>query len=273
MAVDSIGARIAKNLQAARTPQFELLFSNIQNTVIRRVNAESQKIIDGSATDRHELASLRKDGLKLANSLPIIAQFRIGNLNNSGQLTDLATETSILTAKLGSDDTITQEEVDSFNEYKQTVIDRLNNIYLFAHPDIRDGNAIPNLKESLDDLKALTPVVGTRDDNSALFSTLSDFSSKIVTASETTSNTITTALDLEQFIQAKALDIQAHVTEMGEVETARKKEEIEDIKIKFANVLTAISVTFEMNEALSSSITNGLTAPRPEPGSVLNLFY
>ena len=273
MAVDTIGARIAKNLQAARTPQFELLFASIQNTVIRRVNAESQKIIDGSAMDRHKLESFYKQGLKLANAVPIIAQFRIGNLNNSGQLSALSDETAALIDKLGSDDAITQEEVDAFNEHKQVVIDRLDNIYLFAHPDIVDGNAIPNLKDSLETLRNLSPVAGTRDDNAALFETLTDFQSKISIATSTTLNTISTALDLEQFTQAKALGIQAEITELGTVENARKKEEIEDIKIKFANILTAISVTFEMNEDVTSFVTNGLTAPRPEPGSVLNLFY
>ena len=55
-------------------------------------------------------------------------------------------------------------------------------------------------------------------------------------------------------------------------ESERRNQEIEDLKVDLGNTLRAISLSFEINSELATQLNSKLTAPVPEPGSVLNLF-
>jgi hypothetical protein len=266
-----IGATLANLATAAAGPSFELRFSQLQNTIIRRVNDEIARINNSGGVARHRIEKLQRDGLKLADSLPLIEAYRLGNGNNLGQLQALLEESQTLVASLGVDD-VDQAEVDAFKAQRDVVVERLNNLYIFIHPDIVDGKAIQFLKEEIDTLNALNPVVGTQADNQAVLDAVATFQDKINTSLTVTQNTIDVALRLELSIQKKQVEILAEFEELTTVEAARRAQEIDNIKADFANLLTAISLTFEVNKDLPEALNKFLVPFTPEPGSVLNLF-
>jgi hypothetical protein len=266
-----IGATLANLAATVAAPNFELQFSQLQNTIVRRVNKEIARVNDAGASKRFEIESLRKKGLKLADALPLIQAYRQGNHNNLGQIQRLQDDAAALAASLGADD-VDQTEVDTFNAQRDEIVARLNNLFVFIHPNVVDGKAIQALKAEIDTLNALTPVVGTQADNQAVIDAVATFQSKLNTANEVTQNTISLALHLDLNIQRRQSKILADFEELTTAEQARKAQEIENIKIDFANLLTAISLTFEANKNLPQELNKFLTPFVPQPGSILNLF-
>ncbi len=266
-----LGATLANLAASAAGPNFELQFNQLQNTIIRRVNAEIARVNNTGASKRFEAEQLRKQGLKLADSLPLITAYREGNDRNLGQIQDLIDETDALAASLGTDD-VDQSEVDAFTAKRDEIVDRLNNLFVYIHPDVVDGKAIQNLKDQVDTLSALTPVVGTQADNQAVIDAVTTFQDQLDTALTVTQNTVDVALNLEVRIQRKQADILADFDNLTSAEQARKAKEIDNIKIDFSNLLTAISLTFETNRNLPAELNKFLVPFVPEPGSVLNLF-
>ena len=266
-----LSATLANLAAVAAGPSFELRFSQLQNTIIRRVNNEIARVNASGASDRHRVEQLQRDGLKLTDALPLIEAYRQGNTNNLGQLQALLEETEALAASLGEDD-VDQSEVDAFNAQRDLIVERLNNLFIFIHPDIADGKAVQFLKQEIDTLNALSPVVGTQADNQAVIDAVAEFENKVNTALAVTANTIDVALRLELGIQRKQAEILTEFEELTTVEQARKAQEIENIKVDFANLLTAISLTFEVNKELPAMLNKFLVPFTPQPGSILNLF-
>ena len=259
----------------ATRPSFELQFSQLQNTIIRRVNKEIKRLNESGASDRQRVAKLQRDGLKLADSLPLVEVYRNGNSNNLSQIQRLIEDTDILANTLGPDDAVSQAEVDAFNALRDEIVERLNNLPVLILPKIVDGKTIQTLKLRIDDLNALNPIVGSLSTDQANIdatATVLTLQSHLTTARAATQNTIDVALDLEEIIQAKQAEILADFTELTTVEAIRRATEIENIKGKFANILIAISLSFETNSNLAFELNKFLVPRRPAPGSILNLF-
>lgn len=271
MADFSVGATLAALAVARARPSFELVFNQMQNTIIRRLNGEIDKVNNSGTAKENRLERLQRDALKLVDSLPILQEYRFGNLNNSGQLEALYDETTTLISSLGSDD-VDASEVAAFNAQRDIVVERLRNIYLFVHPNVVNGNVIEGLKDQIETLEGLTPVVGTQADNQALIDTVNSFQTQVSTGQTTTIITISTTLDLEQKIQAELATSQTEILELGTLEAERKELKIRNLQAEFANLLQVISLSFETNSVLTAAIANSLQPVRPAPGSVLNLF-
>lgn len=270
-----LGATLAGIAADASKPDFELRFNQLQNTIIRRVNDEIKRINETGGVNRQRVEELSREGLKLADALPVFTAFRQGNSNNLGQIQQLIEDAAVLAAALGPDDDVIQAEVDAFNAQRDAIVADLNNLFIFIHPDIVDGQVIQNLKKEIDTLNALDPVVGSKSgepNNVTATTTVTDFQNTLNVALSVTQNTIFLTLDLEQNIQKKQAEILAEFTELTTVEAARQAQEIENIKADFANLLTAISLSFEANASFASELNKFLTPFKPAPGSVLNLF-
>jgi len=270
-----IGQVLSGIAASSSRPDFEIAFSQIQNTIIRRVNDEIEKANNKSDGNKHKIIKLQRDGLRLAESLPLIEAYRTGNVNNQGTLQLLIENLTTLSASLGTDDDITQSELDAFTAQRTIVTDAIDNLFVYIHPDIVDGRAIQYLKDEIDTLNALAPELGSKSGLQANIDTtaaVDDVLAEANTALSVTQNTITLALDLEQNIQSKEAEILAEFTELTAVAAANRDIEIQNIKSSFANILTAISLTFEANANFATELNNALSPFQPEPGSILNLF-
>lgn len=269
---NTISATLAAISQASAKTAFEVQFNNLQNTLIKRYNNEVDKINDSSTTT-HRVESLENEEKQLLAALPILEQYRIGNENNNSQFEVILEDLNTLRSQITNDNNVTADEVTAFTTLRDKIADRVNNLYLYVHPDINDGNATQRFKESLDDFKALTPVVGTLDgDNAGLTDSLDTFINSATVASTVTQNTITTALDLEFKIQSDFSVVDAELLQLTYEESTRRATEIDNLKVDLGNTLRAISLSFEINSQLATQLNQGLSEPVPPAGSVLNFF-
>lgn len=273
MADTSIAATLASVAQATSRVGFEVQFNNLQNTLIKRFNNQVEVINDSNPSSANKIEELQKTSNKLVQSLPILEAYREANRNNYGQLEALQEELATLRSSISDDNNVTAGEVADFIEKRDKVATRLDNLYVLVHPDFNDGQVIPKLKESLSELKALTPVVGTLDvDNADITTFLTEVDNKVANAISTTSNTITSVLFLETNVQSKFSITDSELLELTFEEQESRNTEIESLKVDLGNTLRAISLSFEVSGGLASALTNSLREQTPPAGSVLNLF-
>ncbi len=254
---------------------FEVQFSQIQNTIIRRLNEEIGKVNSTSASDRHRVEALQREARVLGQSLPSLDAYLVGNNNNVGRLGTLFESATNLFNSLGDDDTVTQAEADAFNAKRDELIAELDEVYVFVHPDIVDGQVIQYLKQQTTTLQGLTAVAGSKTADQANVDALAgalNFRDRVGTAQTVSQNTVAITLELTLDIQARVAEISADFTELTTETQARKAAEVDQLREKFANTLSAISLSFEANLDFARSLNAGLTPQAPAPGSVLNLF-
>jgi len=138
------------------------------------------------------------------------------------------------------------------------------------------ANEIQRLKEQVDVLNGLgSPEVGSKSGlaaNIAATDAVTTLANEVNVALTVTQETIATALDFQENVQSKQASILTKFEELTTLDQARKAQEIENIRIEFSNLLTAISLTFEANANLASELNAFLTPFRPDAGSILNLF-
>ncbi|MBO6947035.1 MAG: hypothetical protein JJ855_03560 [Rhodospirillales bacterium] len=269
---DPITAQLAKISQAASKQGFEIQFNNLQNSLIKRFNSEVEKIEDSSTID-HKVKALQKESARLASALPVLEQYRVNNQNNYSQLDRISDDLADLRALINDDNTVTADEVTAFTELRDKIAARANNLFIFVHPDINDGNIIPRFKDSVPDFEAITPVAGSLDgDNAGLLDALDEFITQASVAATVTSNTVSTTLDLESKVQQEFSNADTELLSLTFEEKERRQQEIDDLKVDLGNTLRAISLSFEINSELATQLNSALTAPVPAPGSVLNMF-
>ncbi len=270
----NFAAAFAQRSLASQRIGFELRFNQLQNTLIGRFNEEVDKANDTPLNTQRKINTLQKKSQDLVAALPVLQEYRQGNTNNKGQLEALFEETTALFSTFNQDATVDADEVAAFNAQRDVVVNRLNNIFVFSHPDINDANTIQRLKDNLDTLRGLEVVAGPLSDpqNQAVSDTLTRFQTETSIGITVTQNTISTTLDLEQRIESKFSSADAELLELTTEEQARRNKQIENMQIDLGNQLRAISISFELNAAFAESLQARLTKALPQPGSVLNLF-
>lgn len=279
-----LGQALATIGQASTRPDFELRFNQLQNTVIRRVNAEIEKITAGAAKNTRVVKRLQKEHDKLSAELPALRTFLFGNEANRNRLIELSlvvTEATDTFSSVDDDTNLTADEADAINVLKNDIIDRLQGLYVIKHPGVKDANIIEKLRDLVADLEGLTAVAGAVDaagsgspsnGNRALLDTLAVAQNRVDVGVEVTDNTagLTNALILNY--QKKILELEAKFTEITAADAKRQAAEIADLKTRNAHLLQAISISFEATSSLGDFLLQNLGTRRPAPGSVLNLF-
>jgi len=276
MVDNSIGATLSRAANDRAKLSFEIQFKNIERNLVSRFNNKVDKI-EGRSGSKNEVDRLQSESNKLSNSLPALEAYRGGLLGSASVLEAIQAEVVKLDQTLDSngDNNVDAAEVAAYTTLRDELVDYLNNnLFIFVHPDIVDGNSIARLKEQADILAGQTPVVGALTDAANV--TVTDFNAvinnKVDTALQSTIITISTALDLEQKIAADFATRDSTIIELVTEEKAGQDEELEGLRVELANFLRAISLTFEANSNFAEVLTASLSEQRPAPGSVLNLF-
>lgn len=272
MAVNPFSYTLASTALNTQRVQFELQFNLLQNTLINRHNDKIEEISTTPASVRHKIDSLAKRQQNLVNALPALADFRQGNLNNKGALEKLFDEVSTLFQTFNQDANVDADEVAAFETQREIVAQKMENLYVFSHPDINDGKVIQRLKEDVAAVRALEVNVGTLASNSGVADSLTALQTEVSVAITVTQNTVSTTLDLEQRIESKFADVESKLIELTTKEQARREAEIADAEGVLGNLLRALSLSFESNSQLSQALTNRLKPFTPPPGSTLNIF-
>lgn len=268
-----LASDLARAAQASVRTNFEVQFNNLQNTLIGRFNDQVDTINSTQSSSSHRITALQETSKKLVASLPLLEQYRESNRNNYGQLEAFQEELSVLRATISDDDNVTADEIAEFEAKRDVAAERLNNIYIFVHDDFNDGQVIQKLKQSLSELEALSPVVGTLSgDNSGITEFLTELDNKVANAISTTSNTITSVLFLETSLQREFATADTELLELTFEEQDKRQTRIEDLKVDLGNTLRVISLSFEVNSSFATVLTDRLREAQPPAGSILNIF-
>ncbi len=270
----SVGAVIANAAASAARPTFELQFNQLQNTVIRRLNDEIAKVNTTTPLERHKVEGLKKEGVKLADSLPVLEQYKTGNQHNLSRLEKLREMIASLMETFHIDTTLTEEGVSLIEEKKQELASEIDNLYVLTHPDITDGDITRRVKEDRAVLESHSAAVGdiTGNDNQEFLDFLYNLDSKINVAQEVTTNTVYMVVDMQSGIQADMSEIEAELTDINTLQQLEKSEKITEMRERYGQLLQAISLSFESSNDYVTMLNEYLSPRIPPKGSVLNLF-
>lgn len=282
------GSNIASALmnanQASSQSQFELRFNQMQNTVSRRINAEILKI-QNDPGDRVKAWELERDAKELIERSPELGQYIWDTQVNNGRLDSIYTAIGTALAAFTSEDDITNmtaAEQATIAAQVETISDNMYYLKeLNFHDEIIDNNLIQGLKDQRDTLNSYTPVEGTIDgegsgsptnNNRNLYDLLTSLQSEVESAVAMGATTQYIATDLQIDMQSDFNVIQAEKLEMEVVENNAKVQQVEELKLKYSNFLKAISVSFEVQQGLSTQLAQSANGFTPPQGSILNLF-
>jgi len=262
---------------------FEQQFNQIQNTTIRRINKEIDRVIATDDTPRR-LAALERDYQKLEKNKALINGFQFDMRSNELRLntmkTDVAAAISAFSAVDG-DTNLTAAEVASLTEKRDALIKDTSALLSTVHPDISTPFVIRDIKNMYDTLKAMDPVVGTVDaagsgsptnGNRQILDDLNTLSGLIDTASDVTVTTAENATSILLNISASMAVKRSDLTNISQVELARQEETIAEIKANYGNILRVISLSYESRMNTLEQMSKSLQGGQIEAGSILNIF-
>jgi chromosome segregation ATPase len=272
MALDPFAFTLANSALNVQKVQFELQFNRLQNSLITRHNEKIEKLSTTPASTRHRIEDLSKRQRKLVDALPALTDFRQGALNNKGALEKVFDEITVLFQTFNQDATVDAAEVSAFEAQRDALADRIENLWVFTHNDIKDGNVVQYLKEDVATIRGLQITAGPLTANSGVSDTLTALQSEVNVAINVTQNTASTALDMVQNIESKFANLDSQLLELTSEEQTRRQSEIEEAEVNLGNLLRRISLSFEINSSLSQALSSRLKPFTPPPGSAVNII-
>lgn len=277
--VGSLAQALATVSQSASRPNFELAFSQMQNTVIGRLNKEIHAVNEAGGS-KSEMIALQREGRKLAENIPLIEKFLFDTETNKGRLATVQDKLTSVIA-LFADGDISADDITSFNTQRQEIVDEMKKTWQLSYTGFTDGDIMRRLKNDVAALEALTPEVGVVDPagttpatnaNRDVLTGLETFQNKTSTAQTVTLNSIYTVFNMREDMLSNMADIQTAVTELNSTEQLKKLSQVEALKEKYANLLHSISLSYEVSSGITEGLASRLSKPTPAVGSVLNLF-
>ncbi len=275
----------AKLGAAGQDLAFEVRFNAMQNTLLKRANDEIEKVKAADKTG-DKLKALEKQRSELTEGLGPVKVYQFAAEANVQRLYEAqSTGNEALPLLRNLDNSVkaslTADEVENINAKKDAILELADNVMMLSHPDINDGNVVFRLRQVVEDIRGLSAVEGDipAEDDPNPVNGNRDFYDKLVTLQHTISVAYTGALDareqageLSVDMQTKLFEIEGEAADLTQVGVSKVVEEVEAIKLKYANLLKAISISFEASKSISTYLESGL-APQTYPtGSVMNLF-
>ena len=278
----NIGAVLTRVSEANFRFGFEQQFNQIQNTTVKRINSEIDRVIRDDDTPRR-LAALEREYSTLEKNKALIDDFSFDLRANQGRLSGMQTKVADAIAAFSSvdDDTnLTAEEIVDLNAKRDELIIDTSALILSVHPDISTPFVVRDVKNMYETLKAMSPVVGVVDASGApatngnrqILDDLTTLSGLLDTAYNVTTTTSENATDITLNISSSLAEKFSDMTQLSNVELARRENEIEDIKSKYGNILRVISLSFEARIDYLEQSNNSLQGWEVQPGSITNLF-
>ena len=278
-----LATTLSKVLSAGARPAAEHSFSLMQNTYIRRLNTEIQKVNDvrGDVARDHEI---RRENVKLSSQMTSVQKYVFDNQSNLGKLTELADQVADLSSVFGSDGDaldVTAQEASDFVTQRDAVVAKIDTLYNLSHPDVANFGRIKDLLDQVETLSAYTPDVGPVDpedtvnpnNNRQIADFMSELANKVSVAMTVSEETIYMGNQMASTYQESIYSNDADLLQMSQIDQADRTQQIEDLKIKYANMLKAVSLSQEVALSNAEGFAKSLNGNNlPESGSVLNLF-
>jgi len=262
---------------------FEQQFNQIQNTTVKRINSEIDRVVQNDDTPRR-LAALERDYGKLEKNKALIDDFHFDMRANETRLATMQTDVADAIAAFSAvdgDTNLTTAEITTLTAKRDALIENTSALLLSIHPDITTPFVVRDVKNMYDTLKAMSPVAGVVDPagsgsptngNRQILDDLTTLSTLVGTAYDVTVTTSENAFDTSLSISASLAGKLSDMTQLSKVELGRRQEEIDAIKSKYGNILRVISVSYEGRINTLEQIGKSLQGAQVAPGSILNIF-
>lgn len=263
---------------------FNLQFDQIQTTAIKRLNLEVQDVltdrkgdqkraqVDSDLADKRKLHTRTIDYLKTQETNIIRLQ------EVQGQISEV-----LLGFSLSEDpENISADEAETFNGKRGALVLEMEKLIEQDLPDIFDGDIIKQIHQIAAELKTKQAEVGPLEDESV--DPPSNQNGEIDRLLDRASELVVSALRITEVTKASAVNmldnathgirvLQAEQAQYNQLEAVHRKEKIDAIKSRYANLLRSIELSFEVQAQMSDQIADNLNSNRrPPPGSVMNLF-
>jgi hypothetical protein len=281
----SFATSLSQMQSGASRATFNLQFNIIQNTAIKRLNQEVQGVLTDRQGDRKRT--------EIANN---IEKFQKQQVRASQYLQELETNTLrlqevqgkvaglILGFSLGNGNSsdVSAKEAKVFNSGRDELVSELEKLTEQSMPNTFDGDIVTRIHGIAAKLKPLVAKEGVLEgedvspqtnDNGTIDRLLDDLSRQVLTALRVSEVTKGIGHNMFEYARSKLNTLQADQIKYNDLEAARRQEQIDEIKGRYANMLRAIELSFETQNAASERLANGLNINRELPlGSVLNMF-
>ena len=280
----SLGKNIASIFRGGETAAFNLRFSQLQNTVIRRLNEKTQGIADSdNVTRRRE--TLIKESKTLRDTLDGIGEYIFINDTNAEQLsTAFLTAATLLDviSREDADTNVTNTEVFDFESVRNKLAGEIDKLQFIVHPDLERPDLIQEIialgqeltsKNLVQGVVDVEGTVNTTNNNRPIQDFVTQLQNKINSGIFVTSNAVEIAKNVRFSLFADVAENQTDRLSLAQSEIKRKEIEIEKEKERAGTLLQAISLSFEIRKIQTDTLNESLLGDRRVPlGSILNIF-
>lgn len=277
----TFGQQFAKIAQNANKLTFEARFNTIQRGLLGQMNEKIRAV--GENSDRREIETLQKQRDQVVDRADDLRALRFklsGNTDRLQEISNLA-GAAVGAADADGDDVLTADEATALNAARDEILTEISRLQdLITTLGVSDGGLANRLKADAESLEALNAEAGVIDPagtdpatngNRGLLDLLTNVQSKAANFATSSSFLVTSANQAVIDTEKKAFEIEADLTELTTSRIAQRQAEVEEIELRYGNLLRSISLAFEVQSGLADEIAQGLQRP-PEKGSILNLF-
>jgi len=260
---------------AAARPQFELQFNQMQNTIIEQLNAKVEEAQADSGLTNNIDAFLLRTEKKLVKFQNNLTDFTFDNNRNINATGELARRVELLDSALAADDfaafdaelkvvndTISKTTVTNGTTAGIFISDGIENIRRQGLLSITSGGTptkASQYTDFADKAEAQAAVDGAKDELAKIAQVLL---LKAESAEKLRTNT-------ETKLSATVLQIQAAQI----ADDAEKAAEVGKVREQYAQLLNAVSLSFEVSFGMADQLAANLFSPNSTPaGSSVNIL-
>jgi len=275
--INAFAQQFARLHQAASKAAFEFRFSAIQKNLIKNLNKEIMAVGEASVVRKVERIQKERDTIFAA--IPKLEEYQFNLRTNMGRFLEIQNDAQVALSLEDDNGTFSSNEASAINIAKDAIAEKIRFLVDVNYPGIQDGSLVSRMRLDADRLDKLTAVAGTVEDADATFSNdnrpllnlLSEIDARSLNFSSSTHTLVYSTNDMLINMEKAVYSKQADLTGITATEISRKTEEIERLKLRYSNMLQAISISFEVSSSLGDRLAEG-TQPAPDGGSILNLF-
>ncbi len=261
----SVGSALAQLANTAASPNFELAFNGLQNTLLDRLNEKILELNDNSLANADVDVFLELEKKKLQRLQPLLVEYQEDTLSNyktAGGMVDDLTDLEGLSS--GGDaaafDTLLSQLNSDLGLMKTVsglavglnVKDGLATIQ-------SDGIGIDSYASYGSDADRLAAVTAAKD--------------KLSIALSVTTQNLDAVYSIQGSVGEKIISIDLQVEALLIADKAEKIDAIEKLQEENSRLVQALSLAFEVNQSQAEALTQQLLiGPEYEEGTVLDLF-
>ena len=280
---DSLSNLLTSTQSQARNVAFNIQFANLQDTAIRRLNAEIVEA-ENVASRQSRLDRIQELTDQLTDRRAQVSEFEFLNTSNNQRfstISTLATNASIALELGDTDaDALGASEITSYEAVLANLETEVNRLVETSDPEFFDGSHATILKSKFEELQALTPVEGTIDaegsesttnDNRAIIDLVEEISLAAGAAADTTATLNLMADNVIDQIDSKIKKLRVESTEISVEQAVEAEFEVQRLKTEYATFLQAIEIGFDFASQSADKLAAAMDPDNFSSNTVLSL--